>query len=68
MEGGIFLTIKDLMKLIGSDSYKSAAREHLAIRDAMKKKVKKITIKEYCEFEMLDFAYVWGYLRNKIVK
>ncbi|MGZ3931685.1 MAG: hypothetical protein ACXVNO_01475 [Bacteroidia bacterium] len=65
MEGGIFLTIKDLMRLIGSDSYTSVAKEHMAIRDALEKKTKKITIKEYCEYEKIDFAYVWDFLRGK---
>lgn len=65
MEGGIFLTIKDLMKLIGSDSYTSVGKEHMAIRDALEKRSKKITIKEYCEYEEIDFNYVWEFLRGK---
>jgi hypothetical protein len=65
MEGGIFLTIKDLMRLLGTDSYAYAAREHLGLRDALEKKTKKVTIKEYCEYEKIDFAYVWDFLRSK---
>jgi len=65
MEGGIFLTIKDLMKLIGSDSYSSSAREHISIRDSLGKDKKKVTIKEYCEYEGIDFNYVWDFLREK---
>lgn len=65
MEGGIFLSVKDLQKLIGSDSYRSAARQHQAIRDALEKKTKHLTIKEYCEYEQLDFDYVWNFLRTK---
>ena len=66
MEGGIFLSIKDLMRLIGSDSYSSTAKEHVAIRDALsKKKRAKLTIKEYCDYEELDFNYVWDFLRGK---
>ncbi len=64
MEGGIFLTIKDLQNLLGCDSYTTANKEHLAIRDALGK-TKNITIKEYCDYEELDFDYVWGYLREK---
>jgi len=63
MEGGIFLTIKDLQKLIGSDSYRSAARQHQGLRDVLEKKL--ITIKEYCEYEKLEFEYVWSFLRAK---
>ncbi len=65
MEGGIFLTIKDYMKLTGKDCYNSAQREHLALRSQGKKtRKKKITIKEYCEEEELDFEYVWNFLRG----
>ncbi|HRD39400.1 MAG TPA: hypothetical protein PLC65_12270 [Bacteroidia bacterium] len=65
MEGGIFLTIKDLQKLLGTDSYVTANREHLSIRDALGKKSKHLTIKEYCEYEELDFTYVWDFLRGE---
>lgn len=65
MSWGIFLTIKDLQRLLGCDNYKSAARQHLAIRDALGKKGNKLTIKEYCACEDLDFNYVWNYLREK---
>ena len=65
MDGGIFLTIKDLMTLMGSNSYTSVAKEHMEIRDALQKKTKRITIKEYCEYEKIDFAYVWEVLRGK---
>ena len=63
MEGGIFLTIKDLQKLIGSDSYRSAARQHQSLRDVLEKK--HLTIKEYCDYEKLDFEYIWSFLRIK---
>lgn len=65
MEGGILFTIKDLQKLLGIDNYKSAARQHKCIRDCLQKKGDKITIKEYCECEDLDFDYVWEFLRGK---
>jgi hypothetical protein len=65
MEGGILFTIKDLQKLLGVDNYKSAARQHQAARDSIGKKGNKMTIKEYCDCEDLDFKYVWEYLRGK---
>lgn len=64
MEHGIFLTIKDLMKLTGSYSYSSTAAAHLRIRDAIARNKRKLTIKEYCEYEVIDFDYVWKYLRG----
>ena len=69
MERGIFLTINDLMKLNGSLSYFGCAKSHRAIRDSMAKNKRKLTIKEYCDYEIIDFEYVWKYLRensNKI--
>lgn len=64
MEGGIFLTIKDLQKLLGFKSYSNAYIEFRTLRDVLKKRSKYITIKEYCEYEELDFNYVWDFLRG----
>ena len=74
---GIFLSIKDLMLITGSDSYNSTQREHAALRAALetdkvntkkkhagKRGKRKITIKEYCEYELLDFEEVWKFLRG----
>jgi len=63
MEGGIFLSIKDLQRLLGSESYRTVARQHQALRDILNKL--HITVKEYCEYEKLDFEYVWNFLRQK---
>ena len=64
MAGGIFLTVKDLMKITGSNNYNSCANLHRAIRDTISKRKKKLTVKEYCEHEKIDFAYVWDFLRK----
>ncbi len=64
MGRGIFLTIKDLMILTGSLSYNSSAYSHLGIRSAIAHRKRKLTIKEYCEYEKIDFEYVWNYLRG----
>jgi hypothetical protein len=42
MEGGIFLTVKDLMKLNGSNNYFSCAKQHRAVRDGIGKDKKKL--------------------------
>jgi hypothetical protein len=75
MNGGIFLTVKDLMLLKGSDNYRSACREHSELRALIAKRVKKLnrkrylkrhlTIKEYCSLEDLSFSEVWLYLRGE---
>lgn len=61
---GIYLTIKDLAKLTGQD-YNSACRSHLAIRDAIAKNKKHLTIKEYCAYTKDNFEEIWEYLRGK---
>ncbi len=64
MNKGIFLTIKDLMKLTGSDNYSSTANQHKTIRDCMADQKRKLTIKEYCDYEKIDFDFVWKFLRG----
>jgi hypothetical protein len=64
MEGGIFLSIKDLMRLTGSNNYNSTGNVHRALRDSIGKNKKKITIKEYCDYENVDFDFVWNFLRK----
>jgi hypothetical protein len=70
MEGGIFLTTKDMMRLLGCEHYNTANRLLLQLRDSIKKRkgAKYITIKEYCEYEELDFTYIWEFLRGKLSK
>ena len=58
MSRGIFLSIKDLMFLTGSDNYKSCAKAHRAIRDALATNKRKLTIKEYCDFEKLSLEEI----------
>lgn len=58
------------MRLNGTDNYKSAQREHQAIRDALSKtqttsidSKKKLTVKEYCNYMQLDYQEIWNFLR-----
>lgn len=64
MSGGIFLSIKDLYRLLGCENYKTAQSLHKSIRDSLRKKSKYVTIREYCQIEDLDFEYVWKFLRG----
>lgn len=64
MESGIFLNIKDLMKLLGSNNYSSCANQHKVIRDCIAQGKKKLTVKEYCDYEKLDFNEVWKFLKG----
>ncbi len=64
MEQGIFLTIHDLLRLTGGNNIKSAQRTHKAIRDAYSKTKRKLTIKEYCEHEDLNYTEIYNFLRG----
>jgi hypothetical protein len=68
MESGIYLTIRDLMTLTGLYSYSGAGKAHRIMRDAMAPNKKKITIREYCEYEGVSFDEVWEFLRVKPAK
>ena len=68
MDKGIYLTIKDLMKITGSYSYDGAGNTHRAIRDAIGKNKRKLTIREYCAYEGVSFEEIWEFLRSKPIK
>jgi hypothetical protein len=75
-EQGIFITVKDLMVLHGSDSYESMRRQHKAVRDALTSKTKKdagkikpyLTIKEYCRYMDLNLEEVCAHLKRQVPK
>lgn len=52
------------MVLMGYNYYNSAQRQHKTIRKKLGKEKHHITIKEYCEYEQLDFNYIWSVLRG----
>ncbi|MCG8318778.1 MAG: hypothetical protein MI921_04705 [Cytophagales bacterium] len=60
----IFLSVKDLIQLMDTDHYDSAQRAHKAIRDAIAPDKRKLTIREYCEFEKVPFEEIWEFLRG----
>ena len=62
---GIFLTVKDLMILTGSNSYQSCARQHKAIRDSIVIGKRKLTIREYCDFEQIAYVEVLECLNHE---
>ena len=64
MNKGIFLTVKDLMELTGCNNENSAGKMHRSIRDSISKGKRKLTIKEYCQFERINTEEVWGIIRR----
>lgn len=64
-KGRHFLTIKDLMVLMGTENYNSAFKRHKAIREAIAPGKKGLTIKEYCEFECYDQQEIMEMIRSR---
>lgn len=60
----IFLTVRDLMKLMDTEHYESARRRHKSIRDAIGQNKNGLTIREFCEFEDTNFDEIWSFLRE----
>jgi hypothetical protein len=73
-EQGIFITVKDLMVLHGSNSYEAMRRQHKAVRDALTSKTKKdagkikpyLTIKEYVRYMDMNLEEVCAFLKRTI--
>lgn len=73
-EAPLFITVKDLMILHGSNSYESMRRQHKAVRDALTSKTNKaigkikpyLTIKEYCKYMDLSLDEVCAFLKRSI--
>ncbi len=64
MTRGIFLTVKDLMKITGIQNYEAARQLHQAVRDSIGPNKRKLTIKEYCKHEGLDYKEIIEFLKK----
>jgi hypothetical protein len=63
--GEIFLSVNDMMKLMGNDVYEYARKRHKAVRDAIKPGKSALTILEFCRHEGLIYEDIWKYLRDR---
>ncbi|WP_343636308.1 hypothetical protein [Fluviicola sp.] len=61
LKGGIFITPKEI-ELITGLSINRARLEHQAIRDALGKPGNRLTVREFCEYNLLDFDEVVAYI------
>lgn len=57
LKGSLFITTKEIQILNGC-CLRNAQREHLAIRDILEIKGKKVSVKAYCDFWKLDINEV----------
>ena len=63
----IFLTVEDLMELMGTNRYQTARDRHQKIRKALstpERQKTSLTIREFCEFERLRLEEIWPFLRD----
>jgi len=62
LRGGILITPKEIQSLTGL-TLNASQKEHKSVRDALgKKKSKRLTVKEYCEYFELNWNEVVSYL------
>ena len=46
-----FISVKDMMELMGTTRYTTAWKRHKSIREAISPGKKGLTVKEYCKYE-----------------
>lgn len=63
LRGGLLITTKEI-QLITGFTLKVAQREHRCVRDALGKKSKRLTIKEYCTFYELNYEEIVSFLNT----
>ena len=61
LKGGLFITPKEI-ELITGLSIKRARIEHQTIRDTLGKKGKRLTVREFCTYNLLDFNEIVAYI------
>ena len=65
-QGPMFLSIKDLQSLMGTQWYNSAQKRHKKIRERIRSGKKDLTIKEYCEYTGSQFHRTYIELRGEL--
>ena len=61
LKGGLLITTKEIQAITGF-TFKVAQREHKTVRDALGKKSKRLSVKEYCEYFELDYQEIVSFL------
>lgn len=64
IKGGILITPRDIMLITGADCERSAQKEHLAVRDSLNIKNKRLTIKQYCVYWNFDYTEIIQFLND----
>jgi hypothetical protein len=61
LKGGVFITPKEIALITGL-SINRARIEHQSTRDALGKKGKRLTVREFCQYNCLDFSEIVAYI------
>lgn len=61
LKGSKLMSPKDI-QVITNYNIEVCRREHRAVRDALGKKGRMLTVKEYCDYNELDYQEVISYL------
>jgi hypothetical protein len=64
-QGPMFLSIKDLQHLMGTQWYNSAQKRHKKIRERIRPGKKDLTIREYCDFTGGSYRQTYQALRGE---
>lgn len=64
MEECVFITIKEVQRLLGCQQYNTALRQHQAARKAFNKKSKYLTIKEYCLYLEVNYEEILDHVKK----
>lgn len=59
-----FVSVRDLQRLMGTNSYHSAVRRHKKIREAILPGKRSLTLQEYCTYEGCQYAEIRAILRG----
>lgn len=62
LKGGIFITPHDILAITGASNLNYAQQEHRQVRDALGKKSKRLSIKDYCDYWELDYDEIVNFL------
>ena len=63
LKGGIYITPKEISLVTGLH-YKTAQKEHLSIRDALRIKNGRLTVRQFCQYNHLIEEEVVEYLNR----
>ena len=65
-QGEIYLSIQDMMRLMGSYNRNYAQRKHKAMREQIRKGKAGLSIGDFCRLTGDDYNEIYAFLRGKL--